>query len=137
MPAEKPSGLPEAPPDPALFGVPTNAPPSIAWPDPIPEDPARERVVSEGATHIVLANRFDQFARGDKISQYDLPEAADLEAIEKIKPYPPIRPLNNDEKPKADEVTKHRKAKAKAPAAVVPAPGAVPPPPVALEHPPK
>lgn len=108
MPETKPSGLPESPPDPALFGVPTNDRPQIAWPDPIPEDPDRERFVSEGATHVVIANRFGEFARGDKISRDDLPDAADFEAIARIKPYPPVRPLNADERPKANEVTKHR-----------------------------
>ena len=111
MPETKPSGLPEKPADDVIFGPPVNDRPLIALPDPEPEDPARERVVSEGATHIVIANRFGEFARGDKISEDDLPEAADFEAIARIKPYPPIRPLNADERPKAHEVTKHRRPK--------------------------
>lgn len=128
MPVEKPSGLPENPPDPRLFAVPVNDPPRIAWPDPVPEDPSREVVVSEGATHVVIANAFGEFVRGDKISAHDLPEAADMEALAKIKPYPPIRPLSrdveNDERPKANEITRHRKAKAPvAPPLVPPATG--------------
>lgn len=107
----KPPGLPETQPDPALFGVPTNERPQIAWPEPTPEDPDRERVVSEGATHIVIANRFGEFARGDKISQADLPEAADFDAIGRVKPYPPLRPLRDEERPKANEVTRRHRPK--------------------------
>lgn len=105
MPEMKPAGLPDAPLDPALFNVPVNGRPEIAWPEPTPADPDRERVVTEGATHVVISDRFGVWSRGDKIKEAGLPASAVLANILKIKPYPPIRLLRDDEKPTKDEIT--------------------------------
>lgn len=119
MPDTKPATLPDQPPDPSLFGVPTNERPEIRWPDPVPRDGGRDVQVSEGATHVVIADHFGGspgWERGDKIKEEDLPEGGHtLEELMRMKPYPPIRPLRDDERPRPEEVTKHdRKPKAAA-----------------------
>lgn len=104
----KPATLPDDPPDSALFGLPTNERPTIAWPEPVPRDRDRVRHVSEGATHVVIAEHFGIWERGDKLKESDLPAGGHtLETISRIQPYPPLRPLRDDERPKAEEVTRH------------------------------